>query len=169
MKTSIIYHSYSGITRCIAEEIQKACGGDLIEVKLKKNYSTITAYSLGCYRAMKEECDPIEPESIDVSTADLVVIGTPVWAFKATPAVNAAIAALKGCDGKKAVIFATCGSSAKDTLPILKKALSAKRMNIVGEYVLTRKEISEEKKVNDLIDKINAVKKSEAGHSKEKT
>ena len=44
MKTSIIYHSYSGITRGIAENIQVACGGDLIEVKLKKNYSSITAY-----------------------------------------------------------------------------------------------------------------------------
>jgi hypothetical protein len=50
---------------------------------------------------MKEELDPIEPETIDVSVSDLVVIGTPVWAFKATPAINAAIAALKGCDGKK--------------------------------------------------------------------
>ena len=53
MKTSIIYHSYSGITRGIAEKIQKACGGDLIEVKPKQNYSSLTAYTLGCYRAMK--------------------------------------------------------------------------------------------------------------------
>src|SRR5271157_3554973 len=119
MKTCIIYHSYSGITRGVAEKIQKTCGGDLIEVTLKQNYSTLTAYTLGCYRAMKEECDPIEPETIDVSASDLIVIGTPVWAFKATPAINAAIAALKGCEGKKAVIFATCGGSAKDTLSIL--------------------------------------------------
>ena len=158
MKTSIIYHSYSGITRGIAEKIQEGCGGDLIEVKLKKDYSTITAYSLGCYRAMKEECDPVEPESIDVSTSDLVVIGTPVWAFKATPAINAAIAALKGCDGKKAVIFATCGSSAKDTLRILKKALAEKGVSVIGEYVLTRKEIAEGQKVDDLVAGIKAVK-----------
>ncbi len=158
MKTSIIYHSYSGITRGIAEKIQKACGGDLIEVKLKQNYSSITAYTLGCYRAMKEECDQIEPETIDVSATDLVVIGTPVWAFKATPAINAAIAALKGCDGKKAVIFATCGSSAKDTLPILKKALEAKGVTVVGQFVLTRKEIGEEQKVKALIDRVNAAK-----------
>jgi flavodoxin len=158
MKTSIIYHSFSGITRGIAEKIQKACGGDLIEVTLKKNYSSITAYSLGCYRAIREESDPIEPESIDVSASDLVVIGTPVWAFKATPAVNAAIAALKGCDGKKAVIFATCGSSAKDTLPILEKALEAKGVSVVGQFVITRKEIGEGQKVKVLIDSIKAVK-----------
>ena len=158
MKPSIIYHSYSGITRGIAEKIQKACGGDLIEVKLKQNYSSITAYTLGCYRAMKEECDPIEPETIDVSSSDLIVIGTPVWAFKATPAVNAAIAALRGCDGKKAVIFATCGSSAKNTLAILKKALGAKGIAVVGEFVLTRKEIGDGQKVNILIDSIQKAK-----------
>lgn len=158
MKISIIYHSYSGITRGIAEKIQETCGGDLIEVKLKQNYSSITAYTLGCYRAMKEECDQIEPETIDISTSDLVVIGTPVWAFKATPAINAAIAALKGCDGKKAVIFATCGSSAKETLPILKKALEAKGVTVVGQFVLTRKEIGEEQKVKALIDRVNSAK-----------
>jgi len=156
MKTSIIYYSYSGITRGIAEKIQKSCGGDLVEVKSKENYSSITAYTLGCYRAMKEECDPIEPEIIDVSASDLIVIGTPVWAFKATPAINSAIKALKGCDGKKSVIFATCGSSAKDTLPILKKALEAKGVAVVGQYILTRKEIGESQKITGLIDSVNA-------------
>jgi len=159
MKTSIIYYSYSGITRGIAEKIQKSCGGDLVEVKSKENYSAITAYTLGCYRAMKEECDLIEPETIDVSASDLIVIGTPVWAFKATPAINAAIAALKGCDGKKAVIFATCGSSAKDTLPILKKALEAKGVTVVGQHILTRKEIGENQKIRVLIDSVNAAQK----------
>jgi flavodoxin len=158
MKTSIIYHSYSGITRGVAEQIQKACGGDLIEVKLKKNYSSLTAYSMGCYRAIKEESDPIEPEIIDVSASDLMVLGTPVWAFKATPAINAAIAALKGCDGKKAVLFATCGSSAKETLPILKKALEAKGVSVIGQCVINKKEIGEGQKVRVLIDRINAVK-----------
>jgi hypothetical protein len=125
-------------------------------VKLKQDYSSLTAHTLGCYRAMKEECDLIEPAVIDVSRSDLVVIGTPVWAFKATPAVNAAIAALKGCDGKKAVIFATCGSSAKETIPILKKSLESKGMTVVGQFVLTRKEIGDGLKVNALIDSVKA-------------
>ena len=158
MNTCIIYYSYSGITRGVAEKIQTACGGDLIEVKSKEHYSRLTAYTRGSYRAMKEERDPIEPETIEVSVSDLVVIGTPVWAFKATPAINAAIAALKGCDGKKAIIFATCGGSAKDTLPILKKALEAKGMTVAGEFVLNRKEIGEGQKINVLIESIKAAK-----------
>ena len=158
MKTSIIYHSYSGITRGIAEKIQKACGGDLIEVKPETELLLTHRVHSGMLPCDEGRVRPIEPETIDVSTSDLVVIGTPVWAFKATPAINAAIAALKGCDGKKAVIFATCGSSAKDTLPILKKALEAKGVTVVGQFVLTRKEIGEEQKVKALIDRVNAAK-----------
>ena len=157
MKTCIIYHSYSGVTRRIAEKIRDACGGDLIEVTPKDQYSTLTAYSLGCIRARKEACDPITPDTIDVSSYDLIVIGTPVWAWKATPAINGAIAALKGCDGKSAVIFATCGSSAKDTLPIMKSALGKKGVRVMGEVVLNKSEISSNKKINDLITSVRGV------------
>lgn len=156
MEITIIYHSYSGITRALAEKIHEACGGSLVEVKEKQGYSSLTAYTLGCYRAMKEESDPIEPESIDVSATGLVVIGTPVWAYKATPAINAAIGALKGCAGKKAIIFATCGSSAKETLPILAKSLEAKGVTVVGQHVLTRKEIGDGQKVSALTESVKA-------------
>ncbi len=157
MKTCIIYHSYSGVTRRIAEKIRDACGGDLIEVTPKDQYSTLTAYSLGCIRARKEACDPITPDTIDVSSYDLIVIGTPVWAWKATPVINGAIAALKGCDGKSAVIFATCGSSAKDTLPIMKSALGKKGVRVMGEVVLNKSEISSNEKINDLITSVRGV------------
>jgi len=156
MKTCIIYHSYSGVTRGITEKINAACGGDLVEVKPKDNYSTLSAYSVGCIRARKEACDPISPDTIDVSSYDLIVIGTPVWAWKATPVINGAIAALKGCEGKKAVIFATCGSSAKDTLPILKSALEKKGVRVSGELVLNKSEISRNEKINDLIAMVRA-------------
>jgi flavodoxin len=150
MKTCIIYHSYSGVTRGIAEKIKAACGGDLVEVQPKDNYSTLSAYSVGCFRARKETCDPVIPDSIDVSMYDLIVIGTPVWAWKATPVINGAIAALKGCEGKKAVIFATCGSSAKETLPIMKSALGKKGVHVSGELVLNKSEIEGNEKINDL-------------------
>jgi flavodoxin len=156
MKTCIIYHSYSGVTRGIAEKTSAACGGDLIEVAPKDNYSTLSAYSLGCIRARKETCDPISPDSIDVSSYDLIVIGTPVWAWKATPVINGAISALKGCEGKPAVIFATCGSSAKDTLPIMRSKLELKGVRVTGEVVFNKQEISGNEKINDLVTAVRA-------------
>jgi len=150
-KVQIIYHSHSGITRGVAEEVKSACGGELIEVKLKEGHSSPVAYFLGLWRSLKHEHDPIEPATIDVSQADLVVIGTPVWTRRATPAITAAVEALKGCRGKTAVLFATCGSAAGDTLPLLAEALAAKGMTIGGEFVLTARDIREKERVNALI------------------
>lgn len=154
MKTSIIYHSYSGNTRSVAEKVRDACGGNLVDVKLTSDYSSLTAYTLGSYRAMKGVCDPIEQKVIDVATDDVIVIGTPVWAARATPAVNAAVAALRGCEGKKAVIFATCGSREGDTLPMLKKALLEKGVTVTGEFVFDRKGITDPVRINAMISAI---------------
>jgi len=156
MKTSIIYHSYSGNTRSVAEKVRDACGGNLVEVKLTSDYSSLTAYTLGCYRAMKGVCDPIEQKEIDVAADDVIVIGTPVWASRATPAVNAAVAALAGCKGKKAVIFATSGGKEGDTLPMLRKALEEKGVTVAGEFVFDKTGIKDPARINAMISAIKA-------------
>jgi flavodoxin len=150
MKICIIYHSYSGITRGIAERLKASCGGDLLEVKPRKDYNTLTAYTLGCRKAMNREADPVYPDSIDVSSYDLIVIGTPVWAWKATPVTNGAIAALKGCEGKSAVIFVTCGGKPGETVTVLKETLSAKGVRVVGEKIFVKNDAGDPKKVEDL-------------------
>jgi flavodoxin len=151
MKTSIIYYSYSGNTRSVAENVHAACGGDLVEVKLTRDYSSLSAYTLGCYRAMKNVCDPIEQKAIDVAAADIIVIGTPVWAGKATPAINAAVAALEGCRGKNAVIFATCGKDGGETLPVIKNALETKGVKVTGEFVFDKAGLKDPDRINAMI------------------
>jgi flavodoxin len=151
MKTSIICNSYSGNTRSVAEKVCDALDGKLIEVTSKAYSSRLSAYTIGCYRAMKGKCDPIEPSAIDVGSADIVVIGTPVWAGRATPAVNAAVAALEGCRGKKAVIFATCGGNERETLPLLKKGLEARGVIVVGEFVFDKKTLKDPERINAMI------------------
>ena len=155
MKAVIIYHSYSGITRGVSEKVHEAVGGDIMEVKPVKNYSKLSAYTTGCMRARKGECDLIESETIDVSDADVIVIGTPVWAFRATPAVNAAVEALFGCSEKPAVIFATCGGKEGETLTKLSEALSKKGVIVKKQIVFNKDDVEDESKINELI---NAVK-----------
>ncbi len=145
-----IYHSYSGITRRVAETVQAACGGDLIEVVPRHRYNPLTAYTLGCMRARNLQCDPIDPEVIDVSGYGLIVIGTQVWAFRATPAINAAIAALKGAEGKSALVFATCGGQPGETIPLVKEALEGKGARVIGAMVLMKGDAEDQKKVDEL-------------------
>ncbi|GAB7014896.1 flavodoxin family protein [Methanogenium cariaci] len=161
MEIKIIFYSYTGITRGVAQKIQRACGGDLVEVKTVKPYSALTAYSMGCYRAMRGESDPIEPSVIDVSTSDLIVIGTPVWAFRAPPAINAAVEALSGCEGKSVILFATCGGQAKNTLSFLTEALAAKGVRVRGEFVFDKNEVENPAKIDVLIAAVKSVGGSE--------
>jgi Flavodoxin len=156
MSRCIIFHSWSGVTRGVARKVRAACGGDLIEVKPKKAYNLLTVYAQGGYRAMKGKKDPIEPKKIDVAGYDMIVMGSPVWAWKPTPVINAAIAALKDCEGKKAVIYATCGGQAGETIEIMRKALEERGVRVVGDIVFDKKTVRDGKKINELIVMVNA-------------
>lgn len=151
MNVCVIYHSYSGITRRLAETVRAACDGDAIEVMPRHSYNAVSAYTLGCMRARNQECDPIDPDTIDVSKYDLIVLGTPVWAFRATPAMNAAITGLKGAQGKSAVIFATCGGKPGKTIPLMKKALEGRGVRVIGDMVFVKGDTENREKVDALI------------------
>lgn len=147
----IIYYSYSGITRELAEKIHHICGGDTIEVRTKKNYGTFSAYTTGCIRSRKEAEDPVTPEEIDVSAYDLLIIATPVWAWKPAPAANAIVSGLIGCEGKKAVVLATCCTDSGDCLPILRKKLEERGVQVIGEDALIKNEMEDPRRRDELI------------------
>ena len=147
----VICYSYTGVTRGVAEQIRNSCGGDIVEVKTREKYSTFTAYTRGVLRSRQGEHDAIDPDVIDVSSYDLLVIGTPVWAWKPAPAINAAVAALKGCEGKNAVIYVTCNGQFGEALPLLKKALEARRVQVLAEIGFAKKDVGDMNRKNELI------------------
>lgn len=151
MNICIICYSYSGITRSLMEKIHAVCGGDFIEVHTLKKYRTFTVYTTGCLRSRQEEIDPITPGTIDVSCYDLLVIATPVWAWKPAPAANAIVSGLRGCEGKSAVICATCCGNPGECIPLLKKRLQERGIKVTGESVLMSKESEDTEKRNELI------------------
>ena len=151
MNLCIIYYSYSGITHTLMKRIHAVCGGDIIEVHTVRKYRTFTVYTTGCLRSRQEEIDPITPETFDVSGYDLLVIATPVWAWKPAPAANAIVSGLRGCQGKKAVICATCCNNPGECIPLLKKRLRERGVVVCGETVLTGKESEDSQKRNELI------------------
>jgi len=156
MARCVIYHSHTGVTRALAQKIKDACGADLIEIMLKKPYNALTLYALGGFRAMKGAQDAIEQKKIDVNGYDLVILCTPVWAGKPTPAVNAAVAALKGHEGKKALLLATCKSQPGQTLDILRKTCEKTGMDVIGEFAFTDKDLKDGKKLNEMFVAISA-------------
>ncbi len=151
LNIAIVYYSYSGITRGLMEKIHEICGGDLVEIHTLKKYRSFTAFTTGCLRSRSEEIDPITPDIIDVSGYDLLVIATPVWAWKPAPAANSLIAGLSGCAGKKAIICTTYSSNPGHCLPLLKKNLESKGAIVVGEAAYSRRETEDPHHIMEMI------------------
>jgi flavorubredoxin len=156
MSVCIVYHSETGNTKKVAEYVAKATGATLIPVRDLADYNKITMYLFGIPRARAGDKAAIEPPMIDVSAFDLVVVGSPVWAWKPTPAANAAIAALTGCEGKKGIVFITSGGGPRDALEVMKKALAGRGLKVVGAFHYPMKELGDEKKLREFIDAIRS-------------
>ena len=157
MSICYIVHSHSGNTKGIAERCKAIVGGDLVEVKDKASYNMLTLYIIGGRRATKGERDPIDPAVIDVSGYDGIVVGTPVWGRMPTPATNAAVDALKGCEEKKAVVYATCGGMAGETVSVLSKALEGRGARVQGGVVFTRRDLADQAKLQELVGLIRTI------------
>lgn len=77
MRTLVLYYSYGGNTRGIAEMIQSVTGGDMAEIETVKPYT-------GDYNAVvaqgKQEVDSgfmpeLKPLDVDLSAYDTIVLG----------------------------------------------------------------------------------------------
>ncbi len=86
-KTLIVYFSYSGNTRTVAQKIQEITKGVLFEINTVQDYPK--DYNEVVSQAQKEKMSGYKPqlkENIDISNYDTIFIGTPVWWYTfATP------------------------------------------------------------------------------------
>lgn len=159
MKITVIYHSHSGKTRTIAEKIHQNLGGDLLEVVPNQQYSTLSAVTKGCYRALTGVADLVTPDSIALDDADLVVLACPVWAGKPTPVMNGALKTLSGEDGKRVFLIVTCNDakSGGQALALLKSRASDAGLIPVGEGILDKHAVISDQAITPLIGKIRSV------------
>jgi len=101
MKIAIVFHSKTGTTKKFAEIIAEA-------VK-RKNHS-IDLIELKVTGLPKLRTEDAQIENIpDCSKYDLVMIGSPVWGFTATPVTITCLKKITGIKGKKIVPFITMG------------------------------------------------------------
>jgi flavodoxin len=67
MAAVIVYHSETGQTRQVAEQVAKRSGAVLIPVHDQAHYNAITRYLVGARLARNNERAHINPPEIDVS------------------------------------------------------------------------------------------------------
>lgn len=114
MKTLLTYYSFSGntdkVARIFAEILRSRGEVDMQRLKPKEE---VTAFFAQCKAAFTGKRADLEGAvNFDVSHHDILVLGTPVWAFAPVPSINTYLDHLTGLAGKKAIVFVTSGSGA---------------------------------------------------------
>lgn len=89
MRPLVVYYSYSGITRRLAEDIALITDGELRELKLQKPYSF--SYNTAV-KEVREEiekgyCPPLTEGAEAIENAEVIFIGSPNWLKTFAPPV----------------------------------------------------------------------------------
>jgi flavodoxin len=95
-KALVIYYSRTGGTRRLAEALAKAAQADIEPIVDKTNRLGIFGYLRSVAEALQKRNALIDPMKTDPSSYDLVIIGTPVWAWSVSSPVRSYLAAYKG-------------------------------------------------------------------------
>ena len=89
-KKLVVFYSYTGHTRMIAESIQKELGCDILEKKPVQPYST--DYQTVVDEEQNNDSSNKTPEiqkiDKDLSNYDEIIIGSPVWWYTIAPVIR---------------------------------------------------------------------------------
>lgn len=89
-KKLIVYYSYTGNTRKIAESIKQKLKCDILEIKPVVPYSTDyqTVVDQEQNNSSAKKTPEIQDINVDLSKYDEIILGTPVWWYTIVPVIR---------------------------------------------------------------------------------
>ena len=116
MKTIVIYYSFSGHSKALAEKYANELSLDIAQMKNRKLFGKLKAYTAGCFAAIRGKAWPIAID-INLSAYEHIILFAPVWASNVPPAVNSFIANLpQGKTVSVKLVSASGHSGCKDAV-----------------------------------------------------
>jgi flavodoxin len=162
-KILVVYFSRSGNTETVAKELAKKLGADSEKLAEQgSDWSGVWGWIKAGRAAWQEDISSIGKLALDPQGYDLVIIGTPVWAWNMTPAVRAFLTVYKE-DLKKIAFFATQGGSGHEKTFKNMEALAGKAPVAVAVWTEKEKEIKDAGKMQAKIDAFAAELKKATG------
>ncbi len=110
MKTLVVYYSKTGNTGTVAKELAQTMSAEIEEVIETKPKEGIVGMIIAGKDAALQNSTPINDLKHNVADYDLVVIGTPIWAWTMANPIRAFLEKNKP-NLKKVAFFATMGNS----------------------------------------------------------
>ncbi len=138
MKRIVVYYSYTGNTKKIAEEVKNKLNCDILELEPENAFSDDYDEVVEEYQnnSIDNKEVPIKDINVNLDEYDKIIIGTPVWWYTISPVV---VTFLKKYDlsGKKIYPFSTnagwLGKTFKDFSKLCPNSEVEDGMNILFE------------------------------------
>ena len=101
-KALTVFYTRTGNTRLVAETIRNEFDCDLQEIKDLKDRSGIKGFIVGMIDVKTKKSTRINPEKVDLDEYDLIIICSPTWGMRLTPAITGF---MKSSDFKNKKVF----------------------------------------------------------------
>lgn len=141
MGSLVVYFSFEGNIKLVAEKIAETLHADCVALKTVKEFPAegFKKYFWGGKSVMFGEKPQLLNDPIDFSRYETVIIGTPVWAGSFTPPIKTLVSQYK-IEGKRLALFASSGGGgAKKCFMKLKAALPGNEVIGETEFVEPKK------------------------------
>jgi flavodoxin len=114
-KRIVVYYSFEGNTREAALQIKEMLGADIVEINTEKEIpkNSTKKFMIGGMQATFKICPKIKNVDIEFEKYDEIVLGTPIWAGKCTPAINSFLK-IKSIKEKVTAVFTCSGGGDND-------------------------------------------------------
>lgn len=140
----------------IAETLQKALDAEIERIIDTKKRSGIIGWFKSGYDAMKEKLAEIKPLEHNLDQYDLILLGTPVWASKMTPAIRTVLNEQKE-NLSKIAFFCTAGG--EDNAEMFQEMADICGKKPIATLEISRKEIKKQlytSKINTFLQEIHS-------------
>ena len=152
-KTLVVYYSRSGKTRAVAEIIAQKLGCEIEELIDKDNRKGAFGWIKSGRDASGKRLAKIEIPRKDPADYDLVILGTPVWAWTMTPAIRTYLLSNAGSI-KKTAFFCTM-NGAGDNKTFAQMTELSTQQPIATLTIINKKQTTDpQKAIDDFIAKL---------------
>jgi flavodoxin len=143
LKSLVVYYSRTGNARFVAQTIAAEVGADIEEVIDLKKRSGVLGFLSGGSDARRSKETKIASITKSPADYDLIIVGTPVWAGRPSPAITTYLKK-NDLSGKKVAVFLTQGGKKPQVKAIDQTKALIPNSNFIGELSLVNASANKE-------------------------
>lgn len=147
MKPVVIYYSLTGKTAVVATAAARILNAEIKKIEEVHPYkSGPLVYLFGGLAAAMGRGSRIKSLDFTPDRYDFIMVGSPVWAGRPVPAVNAFIASAD-FDGRDVVVFCTAAGDLKGTevaIRTMTQKIEAKTGKVIGSFAIRTAKATEQ-------------------------